>query len=141
TPTSVSMLCVLSPCLYPHRPPSPTRRSSDLPVDPAEQEELPLAIHAAAHVAEQRWIVAIVEHVRQPPQRFLVGHGASSPSSVASRLSPRRFQLLTEPSGTPSRFAIALSLRSPRYARSSTSRSRSDNRAIAASSHNASTSS
>src|SRR5207245_11254404 len=83
TPTSVSMLCVLSPCLYPHRPPSPTRRSSDLPVDPAEQEELPLAIHAAAHVAEQRWIVAIVEHVRQPPQRFLVGHGASSPSSVA----------------------------------------------------------
>src|SRR5262249_50741240 len=83
------------------------------PVDPPEQEELALTLRAATHVTEDRWVVALVQQVGQPLPSFLVRHGASSPSSVASRLRPRRFQLFTEPSGTHRRRAIALSVMSP----------------------------
>src|SRR5438552_11015149 len=81
-------------------------------VDAAEQEHLPLALAAAAHMAEEFRVVAVVEQVRQPLPCLFVFHGESSPSSDARRLRPRRFQLLTEPNGTRSRFAIMLSLRS-----------------------------
>ena len=83
------------------------------PVDAAEQEQLPLAFGTAAHVGEQGCVVAVVEEVRQPRPGFLVPHRDSSPRRVASRFRPRRFQLLTEPSGTCSWLAIALSLKSP----------------------------
>ena len=77
-----------------------------------EQEELALTVRASADMREQGSIVTVVEQVWQSRPGLLVPHGDSSPSSVASRLRPRRFQLLTEPSGTCRRFAIALSLRS-----------------------------
>jgi hypothetical protein len=82
-------------------------------VDPAKQEQLTLAVRARTHVREHAAVVAVVEQIGQPPPRVLVLHGASSPSRLASRFRPRRFQLFTEPSGTESRLAIALSLRSP----------------------------
>src|SRR6266540_2281105 len=76
-------------------------------VDTGEQEELLLAAVAGTDVREQVGIVAVEEKVRQPFGGEVVRHRpASSPSSVASRLRPRRVQLLTVPSGTPSRLAI-----------------------------------
>ena len=81
-------------------------------IDVTEQEELALTVRAGADMREQGSIVTVVEQVWQSRPGLLVPHGDSSPSSVASRLRPRRFQLLTEPSGTCRRFAIALSLRS-----------------------------
>ena len=81
-------------------------------IDASEQEELTLAVGAGAHMREKAAVVAVVEQVRKALEGLLVPHGDSSSSSVASRLRPRRFQLLTEPSGTRSRLAIALSLKS-----------------------------
>jgi len=98
-------------CHVPPRLPSRHLLTKDA-IDPTEQEQLALARGATTHMGEQIRAVTVVEQVRQPLPRLFVLHGDSSPSSVASRLRPRRFQLLTEPSGTRSRLAIALSLRS-----------------------------
>jgi hypothetical protein len=81
-------------------------------IDAPEQKQLALAGRASAHVGEQLGVVAVLEQVRQTRPRLLVPHADSSPSRAASRLRPRRFQLLTEPSGTRRRRAIAFSLRS-----------------------------
>ena len=81
-------------------------------VDAAEQEQLPLTVRAGSDVGEQGGVVAVVEQVWQSCPRLFVVHRDSSPSWLASLFSPRRFQLLTDPSGTLSLLAIALSLRS-----------------------------
>src|SRR5262249_59619515 len=79
-------------------------------IDAAEQEELPLAVWTGADVCEQGGVVSILKQVRQPCPRFFVRHGDSSPSRLASRFRPRLLQLLTNPSGTCKRLAIAASL-------------------------------
>src|SRR5262249_57183684 len=89
-----------------------TRRVAEHPVDATEQEQLLLALGTTAHMVQELVIVSVVEQVGQPLPRFLVRHGDSSLSKVASRLRPRRFQLLTEPRGACSRAAIARSVKS-----------------------------
>ena len=88
------------------------RAVSQYAIDSAEQEELTLAGRALAHVGEENNVVAVVEQVRQPPPRLLVPHADSSSRRVARWLRPRRFQLLTEPSGTRSLLAMVVSLKS-----------------------------
>ena len=81
-------------------------------IDASKQEELTLTVCAGAHMREQPAVVAVIEQVRKALEGLLVSHGDSSSSSVASRLRPRRFQLLTEPNGTCNWLAIACSLKS-----------------------------
>jgi hypothetical protein len=82
-------------------------------VDAGEQEQLSLAVMAASNVGEQVRIVAIEEQVGEPLVGELMGHPpVSSPSKVASLFRPRRVQLLTVPSGTPSWSAICVCERS-----------------------------
>jgi hypothetical protein len=82
------------------------------PVDATEQEQLALTVRARSDVREQGGVVAVFEQVWQPSPRLFMVHRDSSPGRLASRFRPRRFQLLTDPSGTRSLLAIALSLRS-----------------------------
>src|SRR5262249_50278451 len=81
-------------------------------IDAAEQKELPLAGWTGADGGEQGGVGSVLKQVRQPCPRFFVRHGDSSPSRLASRFRPRLLQLLTDPSGTCKRLAIAASLRS-----------------------------
>ena len=96
----------------PARPPPRGCGVAQQAVDATEQEELALAAMTRGDVGEQLRLVAILEQVRQPPPGKLVRHRDSSSSSVANRFRPRRVQLFTEPSGTPSLPAIWLWLRS-----------------------------
>src|SRR5262249_30426726 len=118
----------------------PAAAVAEHPVDAAEQEQLALTVGTATHMLEQLGVVAVVEQIRQPLPRLLVIHGVSSPSSPASRFRPRRFQLLTEPSGAPRGLALALSLRSRKSGGRTRGRSRPGGRAGAGWSQKASSS-